>query len=109
MPISWSIHVELSWGKGRRCYLTRSANVTGLLGHDASLLISSSGICPAQGGRDQEGTAGGKVAGEVYHRTFPGLSLITGLQALARVLVIDQDKTGELSKAGAFRDAWLTT
>ena len=42
--------------RDKRCYLTRSAKVTGLLGRAASLLISSSAIWAEEGGCDQLGT-----------------------------------------------------
>ena len=83
----------------RRCYLTRSANVTGLLGRAASLLISSSAICAEAGGCDQLGEARGNVAVEVYRRVSSGLGFTRVLKALVRSFAICTSDWRDLTEA----------
>jgi hypothetical protein len=68
--------------------LTRSASVTGLLGHAASRLISLSAICAEEGGCDQEGIAAGKLTAELDHRILYGRSSDRALQGLSKTSAI---------------------
>lgn len=104
MPTHMSISDDLCRGERRRCYLTRSAKVTGLLGRTASLLISSSGICAKEGGCDQVDIAGGNVAAEVYHRALFGPRRSRGLQALAKSSAIAHQNGDQVDGLPAARD-----